>query len=399
MLKGKNVVIGVTGSIAAYKAASLVSMLKKQRCGVDVILTRNGSQFISPVVFEALTGNKCMSDTFDRNFKFDITHISLAKKADLFMIAPASANIIGKAANGIADDMLSTTVLACTCPKLVAPAMNTNMYNNPIVQDNLKKLVSYGFKVIEPAGGRLACGDTGVGKMPEAQELFDCIVKEIAFEKDLKGKKVLVTAGATRETIDPVRFITNHSSGRMGCAIAKAAVLRGADVTLVAGYTEVEPPRFVDVIRVGSAEDMYNAVVGISPDYDFIFKAAAVADYTPSTVYNEKVKKKDGDMSISLKRTKDILKYLGEHKREGQILCGFSMETENLIENSRKKLEGKNLDFVAANNLKIQGAGFGTDTNIITLISKKETAELEKMSKDETAHKIIDYAVRLSEQG
>lgn len=396
MLKGKCVVIGVTGSIAAYKIASLVSMLKKQRCDVEVILTENGSKFITPLTFESLTGKKCMVDTFDRSFKFDITHISTAKKADLFMIAPASANIIGKMANAIADDMLSTTVLAAKCPKLVSPAMNTAMYDNPIVQDNIKKLISYGFKIIEPAEGMLACGDTGRGKMPEADVLFRHIIKEIGCNKDLSGKKVLVSAGATRQAIDPVRFITNHSSGKMGCAIAEAAMLRGADVTLVAADMRVNPPEFVKTIRVESAEDMFNEIKKIYDKFDFIFKAAAVADYTPSVVYGDKFKKGDDSLSIPLKRTRDILKYLGENKKEGQILCGFSMETENLIENSKKKLESKNLDLICANSLKLEGAGFGTDTNIITIISRKDRRELEKMTKTQAAHKIIDYALKLS---
>lgn len=398
MLKGKCVVIGATGSIAVYKIASLVSMLKKQHCDVEVILTESAAQFITPVTFESLTGNKCMVDTFDRNFKFDITHISIAQKADLFMVAPASANIIGKMANGIADDMLSTTILACDCPKIVAPTMNTNMYNNKIVQDNIQKLKSYDFKIIEPANGRLACGSVGAGKMPEPEVLFEHILKEIAFEKDLKNKKVLVTAGATREAIDPVRFITNHSSGKMGFALAKAAMLRGADVTLVSAHTDSEPPLFVDTIKVENAEEMFNAVAGISKDYDFIFKAAAVSDYTPCEVFDNKVKKSDSDMSIPLKRTKDILKYLGENKPKGQILCGFSMETENMLENSAKKLEKKKLDFIAANNLKTEGAGFGVDTNVMTLISKNNITELEKMTKFDTANKIIDYALKLKKE-
>lgn len=395
MLKGKCVVIGVTGSIAAYKIASLVSMLKKQHCDVEVILTESASQFITPITFESLTGTKCMVDTFDRNFKFDVTHISLAQRADIFMVAPASANIIGKMANGIADDMLSTTILACKCPKVIAPTMNTGMYNNKIVQDNINKLKGYDFEIIEPASGRLACGDIGAGKMPEPEVLYEYIVKNICFEKDLKGKKVLVTAGATREAIDPVRFITNHSSGKMGCAIAKAAMLRGAEVTLVAAHTEVKPPMFVNTVNVVSAEEMFNEVADNFSQYDFIFKAAAVADYTPIETADEKVKKKEDDMAVQLKRTKDILKYLGENKKENQVLCGFSMETENMIENSKKKLDKKNLDFVVANNLKTEGAGFGTDTNVVTIISKNETIELYKMSKEEVAHKIIDYAVSL----
>ena len=396
MLKGKCVVIGVTGSIAAYKIASLASMLKKQGCETEIILTENASKFITPVTFEALTGRRCILDTFERNFKFDISHISLAKKADLFLVAPASANIIAKMANGIADDMISTTILAAKCPKIAAPAMNTNMYENRIVRDNIEKLKNYGFEIIEPVGGMLACGDIGKGKMPEPEVLFEYILKNIAFEKDLKGKKVLVSAGATREAIDPVRFISNHSSGKMGCAIAKVAALRGAEVTLVHGYMEVKPPMFVNAIKAQSAEDMFEAMTERFYDYDYIFKAAAVADYTPEVVFEQKLKKNDDDMSIKLKRTMDILKYLGENKKEGQVLCGFSMETENMIENSIKKLHKKNLDFIAANNLKLDGAGFGTDTNIITIVSENETIQLEKMSKDEAAHKIIDYALSIS---
>ena len=390
MLKNKCVVLGVTGSIAAYKIASLASALKKQHCDVQVIMTRNAAQFITPVTFETLTGNKCLIDTFDRNFTFEVEHISVAKKADLVLVAPASANIIGKLAHGIADDMLTTTILACKCPKLLSPAMNTAMFENPVVQDNLSILKKYGWEVIKPASGYLACGDTGAGKMPEPDTLLAYIEREIACKKDLKGKKILVTAGPTQESIDPVRYITNHSSGKMGYAIAKAAMLRGADVTLVSGRTAVEPPMFVNLVPVVTAKDMYEAVTSVSDEQDIIIKAAAVADYRPAKVSAEKVKKSDGQMSIELERTDDILKYLGEHRRDGQFLCGFSMETQNVIGNSRAKLIKKNLDMVAANNVKVEGAGFQGDTNVLTLITQDEEVSLPLMSKEDAAGKILD---------
>lgn len=390
MLKDKYVILGVTGSIAAYKAAALASALKKLRCDVQVIMTKNAQHFIHPVTFETLTGRKCLTDTFDRNFSFEVEHISVAKRADLALIAPASANVIGKLAGGIADDMLTTTLLACTCRKLISPAMNTAMYENPALQNNLNTLRSYGYEIIEPASGHLACGDTGRGKMPEPEVLLSYILKEIACKKDLSGKKVLVTAGPTQEAIDPVRVITNHSTGRMGYALARAAMLRGADVTLVSGPVSLAPPPFVTVVPVRSADDMFQAVTAASDQQDIIIKAAAVADYTPVFVSGEKVKKKDGDMNIPLKRTEDILKYLGEHRREGQFLCGFSMETEHMIENSQKKLFSKHVDMIAANNLKTAGAGFGTDTNVVTLITRDNIEELPIMTKDETAHVILD---------
>ena len=390
MLKGKTVVLGVTGSIAAYKIPNLARMLKKLHCNVHVLMTQNATQFINPITFESLTGTKCLIDTFDRNFEFSVEHVSIAKQADLVMIAPASANVIGKIAYGIADEMLTTTVMACPCKKIISPAMNHNMYHNPIVQDNLEKLKRFGYEIVTPATGMLANGDMGDGRMPEESLLLEYILKEIAFEKDLQGKKVLVTAGATREAIDPVRFITNHSSGKMGCAIAKNAMLRGAEVTLVHGNMDVKAPTFVKAVPVKSAEDMFNAVTSISDTQDIIIKAAAVADYTPVTTADNKIKKKDGDMKIELKRTKDILKYLGENKKEGQKICGFSMETENLIENSSKKLISKNCDMICANSLKTEGAGFGTDTNIITLITKDGATELPIMTKDEAAKVILD---------
>ena len=390
MLKGKTVVLGVTGSIAAYKIANLASMLKKLHCNVHVLMTRNATNFINPITFETLTANKCLIDTFDRNFQFNVEHVSIAKQADVVLVAPASANVIGKIAGGIADDMLTTTIMACTCRKLIAPAMNHNMFHNPIVQDNLQKLRRFGYEIIAPAKGYLACGDVGDGKMPDEQTLLDYIIREIAFEKDMIGKKVLVTAGATRESIDPVRFITNHSSGKMGFAIAKAAMLRGADVTVVAAHTDVAPPRFVEVVPVVSAADMLDAVTSRAGECDIIIKAAAVADYTPETVADSKMKKSDSDLSIPLKRTQDILKYLGGHKKEGQFLCGFSMETDNVLENSRKKLLSKNCDMICANSLRREGAGFGVDTNVITLITKDSEIELPQMSKENAAHRIFD---------
>ena len=390
MLEGKTVLLGVTGSIAAYKIAYLASALKKQQADVHVLMTRNATNFINPITFETLTGNKCLVDTFDRNFQFQVEHVSIAKKADVVMIAPASANVIGKLAHGIADDMLTTTIMACRCKKFISPAMNTNMFENPIVQDNLKTLEHYGYEVIDPAVGYLACGDTGAGKMPEPETLLNYILRECACEKDMKGLKVLVTAGPTQEAIDPVRYITNHSSGKMGYAIAKMAMLRGADVALVSGRTALAPPPFVRVVPVVTARDMYEAVTSVSQEQDIIIKAAAVADYRPASVSDEKIKKKDDDMSIALERTDDILKYLGEHKPDGQFLCGFSMETENMIGNSRVKLTRKNLDMVAANNVKMAGAGFQGDTNVLTLITQDEEVSLPLMSKEDAAGKILD---------
>ena len=390
MLRGKTVILGVTGSIAAYKIATLASMLVKKQASVHVIMTKNATNFINPITFETLTGHKCLVDTFDRNFEFQVEHVSMAKQADVVMIAPASANVIGKLAHGLADDMLTTTLLACKCPKIVSPAMNTAMFENPIVQDNLKILEKYGYEVIQPASGYLACGDTGAGKMPEAETLYQYIERTLADPKDLIGKKVLVTAGPTQENIDPVRYITNHSSGKMGYAVAKAAMLRGADVTLVSGQTALTPPMFVKYVQITTAEEMYQEVTSRSDEQDIIIKAAAVADYRPKTVYENKVKKKEGQMAIELERTRDILAYLGEHKKENQFLCGFSMETENMIGNSRAKLQKKNLDMVAANNVKVDGAGFQGDTNVLTLITQDQEIALPLMSKEEAANKILD---------
>ena len=390
MLKGKTVVLAISGSIAAYKMANVARMLLKQHCDVEVLMTQNATQFINPITFESLTGHKCLVDTFDRNFQYSVEHVALAKRADVVLVAPASANVIGKIANGIADDMLTTTVMACPCKKIVSPAMNHNMYHNPIVQDNIEKLKHFGYEIITPATGMLANGDIGDGRMPEESVLFEAVLREIACGEDLAGKKVLISAGATREPIDPVRFITNHSSGKMGYALARAAMHRGAEVTVVAAHTDVEPPLFVNVVPVQTAEEMYDAIVSRAQDYDFVIKAAAVADYTPAVTADNKIKKKDGDMSIPLVRTKDILKALGENKRPGQILCGFSMETENVLENSRKKLESKHCDMICANSLKSAGAGFGTDTNIVTLITKNSEESLELMSKEQVAHKILD---------
>lgn len=395
MLKGKTVVLGVTGSIAAYKMANVASMLVKMHADVHVIMTQNACQFITPVTFETLTGNKCMVDTFDRNFQFHVAHVSIAKKADVLLIAPASANVIGKLANGIADDMLTTTAMACTCKTIIAPAMNTNMYHNPILQDNLKKLAGYGYEIIAPAKGMLACRDEGDGKMPSEDVLVNHIVREIAYEKDLAGMKVIVTAGPTQESVDPVRYITNHSTGKMGYELAKAAMLRGAEVTLVSGVTSLAKPMFIDYVQVRSAGDMFEAMKARFLDNDIIIKAAAVADYTPSTYNEEKTKKKDDDMSIPLTRTQDILKYMGENRREGQFYCGFSMETQNMLENSRVKLTKKNIDMVVANNLKVAGSGFGTDTNVVTMISKEEEIELELLTKEEVAHRILDQILKL----
>lgn len=394
MLKGKTVLLGVTGSIAAYKIASLASMLVKLHCDVHVIMTQNATNFIHPITFETLTNNRCIVDTFDRNFQYNVEHVALAKRADVVMIAPATANVIAKLAHGLADDMLTTTTLACSCQKIVSPAMNTQMYENQITQDNIQKLQSYGFQVIEPASGFLACRDIGAGKMPEPEVLLDYILKEIALEKDMVGMNVLVTAGPTQESIDPVRYITNHSTGKMGYAIANCAMLRGANVTLVTGPTGIKKPPFVDVVEIKSAQDMFEAVTSRSDKQDIIIKAAAVADYRPANVSDEKVKKADNDLSIALERTQDILKYLGENKKEHQFLCGFSMETQNMLENSRAKLAKKNLDMIVANNLKVSGAGFGTDTNIVTMISKDKEIELEIMSKDDVAKCILDEILK-----
>ena len=390
MLKGKTVVLAVTGSIAAYKMANTANMLKKLGADVHVLMTQNATQFINPITFETLTQHKCLIDTFDRNFQYSVEHVALAKAADIVLIAPASANVIGKIACGIADDMLTTTVMACPCKKLVAPAMNHNMLHNPIVEDNIKKLASYGYGIINADRGTLANGDIGDGRLPEERVLVEHILKEIAFDKDLAGKKILVTAGATREPIDPVRFITNHSSGKMGIAIARAAMQRGAQVTLVCAHCDVEPPMFVDVVKVQTAQEMFEAVTGKAAEQDIIIKAAAVADYTPAVTAESKIKKSDDDMKIDLMRTKDILKALGESKRQGQLICGFSMETDNVLENSRKKLANKNCDMICANSLRTQGAGFGVDTNVITMITPTDTQELPMMSKDEAAHRILD---------
>ena len=398
MLKGKTVLLGVTGSIAAYKIAYLASALKKLHAEVHVLMTKNATNFITPITFESLTGTKCLVDTFDRNFQFQVEHVSIAKKADVVMIAPASANVIGKLAHGIADDMLTTTIMACKCKKFISPAMNTNMFENPILQDNLKTLEHYGYEVIQPASGYLACGDTGAGKMPEPETLLSYILREIAAEKDLEGKKVLVTAGPTQESIDPVRYITNHSSGKMGYALAKAAMLRGADVTLVSGPCSITPPPFVKVVPVVTAKDMFDAVTFVSAEQDIIIKAAAVADYRPKQVFDEKVKKQDKEMSIELKKTDDILKYLGEHRTPQQFLCGFSMETQNMIGNSRAKLGKKHLDMVAANNLKVAGAGFQGDTNVLTLITQDEDVSLQLMSMEDAANVILDKILSIMKE-
>lgn len=393
MLQGKHIVLGVTGSIAAYKIASLASMLKKQDADVTVIMTENATNFINPITFETLTGNKCLVDTFDRNFQYNVEHVSLAKQTDVFLVAPASANVIAKAAHGIADDMLTTTLLACECPKIVAPAMNTRMFKNAITQDNMRILEHYGMEVIAPANGYLACGDMGEGKMPEPDVLFEYIVKAVQ-PKDMKGMNVLVTAGPTMEKIDPVRYITNHSTGKMGYAIARSAMMRGANVTLVTGKTGIVPPICVNIVQIESAEEMANAVKACFEYQDIVIKAAAVADYRPKHVSEQKMKKKDGDLSIELERTEDILGFLGANKKQGQFLCGFSMETENMIENSRKKLEKKNLDLIVANSLRQSGAGFGTDTNIVTLLSKEDTIQLPIMSKEEVANNLLTYIVQ-----
>lgn len=398
MLKGKTVVLAVSGSIAAYKIASLASALGKLHADVQVLMTQNATNFINPITFETLTGNKCLVDTFDRNFQYSVEHVSLAKRADVVLVAPASANVIGKIANGIADDMLTTTVMACKCKKIISPAMNTQMFENPIVQDNLKKLEHYGYEVIQPAVGLLACKDVGKGKMPEPETLLEYILREVAYEKDLKGKKILVTAGPTQESIDPVRYLTNHSSGKMGYAIAKVCSMRGADVTLVSGKTAIKPPLFVDVVPVTTAREMYEAVTGRFDRQDIVIKAAAVADYRPKTISEQKVKKADGELSIEMERTDDILKYLGEHKRSNQFLCGFSMETEHMLENSRKKLKKKNLDMIVANNVKVEGAGFAGDTNIVTLITRDDETQLPLLSKEETAVEIMNKILEQTEK-
>lgn len=389
MLTGKTVLLGVSSSIAAYKTCNLARMLTKLGAEVHVAMTPNTQNFVHPLTFETLTQHKCLIDTFDRNFEYSVEHVSIAKKADVVMIAPASANVIGKIANGIADDMLTTTVMACTAPKIIAPAMNHNMYHNPIVQDNIEKLKRFGYIIADPVKGMLANRDIGDGKLPDEEVLLEYILRAAAYEKDLAGKRVLVTAGATRESIDPVRFITNHSSGKMGFALARAAMLRGAEVTVVAAHTDVEPPMFVNVVKVQSAEEMFNAVKEHLDSSDYIIKAAAVADYTPVTVADSKIKKSDGDMSIQLKRTTDILKYIGQNRREGQVVCGFSMETDNVIENSAKKLTSKNCDMICANSIRSAGAGFGTDTNIITMITKDGSEEMELMSKFDAANRIL----------
>ena len=398
MLKGKTVVLAVSGSIAAYKIASLASALGKLHADVQVLMTQNATNFINPITFETLTGNKCLVDTFDRNFQYSVEHVALAKRADVVLVAPASANVIGKIANGIADDMLTTTVMACKCKKIISPAMNTQMFENPIVQDNLKKLEYYGYEVIQPAVGLLACKDVGKGKMPEPETLLEYILQEVAYEKDLKGKKILVTAGPTQEPIDPVRYLTNHSSGKMGYAIAKVCSMRGAEVTLVSGKTAIKPPLFVDVVPVTTAREMYEAVTGRSDRQDIVIKAAAVADYRPKTISEQKVKKTDGELSIEMERTDDILKYLGEHKRANQFLCGFSMETEHMLENSRKKLKKKNLDMIVANNVKVEGAGFAGDTNIVTLITGDDETQLPLLSKEETAVEIMNKILEQTEK-
>ena len=396
MLKGKTVLLGVTGGIAAYKAAALASALVKQHAAVEVVMTENATQFVTPLTFEQLTGRRTMVNTFDRNFSHQVEHIALAERTDLVIVAPATANVCAKLAHGLADDMLTTTILACRCPKLIAPAMNTNMYENPVTQDNLALLRHYGWEVIEPASGRLACGAVGKGKLPEPEEILQYILRQLAFPHDLVGKKVLVTAGPTQEAIDPVRYLTNHSTGKMGYAIARMAMLRGADVTLVSGPTAIAPPPFVTVVPVVSAQDMFEAVAANAPESDFIFKAAAVADYTPANYSDNKVKKSEGDMSIPLKRTRDILKYLGENRVPGQVICGFSMETQNMVENSREKLVKKNVDMICANNLRQSGAGFGVDTNVITIITRNEITELPLQSKENAANAILDAAVRLA---
>lgn len=396
MLKGKTVLLGVTGGIAAYKAAALASALVKQHAAVEVVMTQHATEFITPLTFEQLTGRKVMVDTFDRNFVHQVEHISLAQRTDLVIIAPATANVCAKLAHGLADDMLTTTVLACRCPKLIAPAMNTNMYENPVTQDNLDTLRRYGWEVITPASGRLACGAVGPGKLPEPEELLQYILRQLAFPHDLEGKKVLISAGPTQEALDPVRYLTNHSTGKMGYALARMAMLRGAEVTLVSGPVSIAPPPFIRLIPIVSARDMFEAITANAADSDYIFMAAAVADYTPAQYADDKIKKHDGDLSIPLQRTKDILAYLGEHRSDNQIICGFSMETRDMLENSRAKLQKKKVDMICANNLKVPGAGFGVDTNVITMITKDEITQLPLLTKEETANAILDKAIRLN---
>lgn len=396
MLKGKTVLLGVTGGIAAYKAAALASALVKQHAAVEVVMTRNATEFITPLTFEQLTGRKALVDTFDRNFVHQVEHISLAQRTDLVIIAPATANICGKLAHGLADDMLTTTVLACRCPKLIAPAMNTNMYENPVTQDNLNTLRRYGWEVIAPASGRLACGVVGPGKLPEPETLLQYVLRYLALPHDQQGKRVLISAGPTQEALDPVRYLTNHSTGKMGYALARMAMLRGAEVTLVSGPVSIAPPPFVRLVPIVSAQDMFEAVIAHAPQSDFIFMAAAVADYTPAQYADDKIKKHDGDMQIPLKRTEDILGYLGEHRSDNQVICGFSMETRDMLENSRAKLQKKRIDMICANNLKVPGAGFGVDTNVITMITKEDITELPLLSKDEAANTILDKAISLS---
>lgn len=395
MLKGKTVLLGVTGGIAAYKAAALASALIKQHAAVEVIMTQHATEFITPLTFEQLTGRKVMVNTFDRNYVHQVEHISLAQRTDLVIIAPATANICAKLAHGLADDMLTTTVLACRCPKLIAPAMNTNMYENPVTQDNLETLRHYGWEVIAPASGRLACGAVGAGKLPEPEELLQSVLRHLALPHDLQGKRVLISAGPTQEALDPVRYLTNHSTGKMGYALARMAMLRGAEVTLVSGPVSIAPPPFVQLVPVVSAQDMFEAITANTPQSDYIFMAAAVADYTPVQYADDKIKKHDGDMQISLKRTQDILGYLGDHRSDGQIICGFSMETRDMLENSRAKLQKKRVDMICANNLKVPGAGFGVDTNVITMITQSDMTELPLLSKDEAANAILDKAVSL----
>ena len=397
MLKGKTVLLGVSGSIAAYKIANLARLLKKNHATVYVLMTEHATNFITPTTFETLTGTKCLIDTFDRNFEFSVEHVALAKQADLFVLAPASANVIGKIAHGIADDMLTTTIMACPCKKLIAPAMNTNMYSNPIVQDNIARLKEFGYEFVEPVVGMLANGDTGNGKMADEETLLAYIRKELAYKKDLAGKKILVTAGPTREAIDPVRYITNYSTGKMGYALARAAMHRGAEVTLVTGPVSLKRPEFVKVVEITTAAELYQAVTAISDEQDVIIKAAAVADYRPAAVSREKVKKTGEQMSIELERTEDTLRALGERKREGQFLCGFSMETEHMLEHSREKLVKKNLDMIVANNVKVDGAGFGTDTNVVTILTADGEYSLPKMSKEEVAHRILDAISKRNE--
>ena len=396
MLKGKTVLLGVTGGIAAYKAAGLASALVKQHAAVEVVMTQHATEFITPLTFEQLTGRKVMVDTFDRNFVHQVEHISLAQRTDLVIIAPATANICAKLAHGLADDMLTTTVLACRCPKLIAPAMNTNMYENPVTQDNLDTLRRYGWEVIAPASGRLACGAVGPGKLPEPETLLQYVLYHLALSHDLEGKRILISAGPTQEALDPVRYLTNNSTGKMGYALARMAMLRGAEVTLVSGPVSIAPPPFVRLVPIVSAQDMFEAVTAHAPQSDLIFMAAAVADYTPVQYADDKIKKHDADMQIPLKRTQDILGYLGEHRKENQIICGFSMETRDMLENSRAKLQKKRVDMICANNLKVPGAGFGVDTNVITMITQTETTELPLLSKDAAANAILDKAIGLS---